>query len=89
MNVLSLWQTYIPTLIFRSSIHCSSMCISTQGCSAFLFNNQNNICQIGSNVKLLDQNSISPNNELLAINSLENSGIPLPFLKQLRNKAYK
>ena len=39
-------------IIFSSPLHCTSMCISTLGCSAFLFNKENGECGLGSKLNL-------------------------------------
>ncbi len=59
----------------RSSIHCSSTCIATAGCSAFYFDSENNVCQVGSNLKLISQESPSlPNDPMMAVSSLITAG---------------
>jgi len=37
----------------RSSIHCTSFCISTLGCSAFQFNKQTGSCRLGIKTGLI------------------------------------
>ena len=40
-------------LIFSSSIHCTTFCISTPGCSAFTFNGKTGSCDLGSKIGLI------------------------------------
>ena len=44
---------------FRTSIQCSSLCVNTPGCSAFRFDDETAICEIGSSLKLVKYESES------------------------------
>ena len=44
MNIFISFWTFKP----RSSIHCSTMCIKTTGCSAFSFDEDSGFCGLGT-----------------------------------------
>ena len=44
---------------FRSTIQCSSICILTPQCSAFHFDEESKVCELGSSLKLVKSQSFS------------------------------
>ena len=43
---------FLNFFLIRTSVHCSSFCISTSGCSAFSFDDKKGLCEVGRAWKL-------------------------------------
>jgi hypothetical protein len=57
-----------------TSLHCSSLCISTSKCSAFSFNDESKSCQLGSNLKLVNEDSSLLTDPLMPVQSFYSAG---------------
>ena len=55
------------SLIARSHIHCTTMCIATVGCSAFQFDDITGVCGLGNKLSLQTLDSTDDSRPLMNI----------------------